>query len=126
MPYKYDPKTKSITMSAGDTINFSVNVSGKDYDAAVFAAYNPKTGDDVVTVPAELTSGKCIIRLASRHTRDVPSGNYKWNIRLVSDHGIDDYGNIIADDDSDNVLSVFGPDKNTIPDFIIRRTGAYV
>lgn len=126
MPYIYDPKTKSITMSAGDTLNFSVNVSGENYDAAVFAAYIPKTGEDVVVVPAELSSGKCIIRLASRHTRNVPAGNYKWNIRLVSDHGIDEHGNIIADDDSDDVLSVFGPNINTIPDFVIRRTGAHV
>ena len=126
MPYKYDPDTRSITISAGDTMDFSLNVSGKDYDAAVFAAYNPTTGEDVVVVPAELNAGKCTIRLAARHTRDVAAGKYKWNIRLVSDPGRDEEGNIVADNDSDNVLSVFGPDKNTIPDFIVRRTGAYV
>lgn len=126
MPYKYDPDTRSITISAGDTMDFSVNVSGKDFDAAVFAAYNPTTGEDVFTVPADLAAGKCNIRLAARHTRDVPAGKYKWNIRLVSDPGRDEDGNIVADNDSDNVLSVFGPDKNTIPDFVIRRTGAYV
>jgi hypothetical protein len=126
MPYKYDPETRAITISAGDTMDFSVNVSGKDYDAAVFAAYNPTTGEDVVVVPAELKSGKCSIRLATRHTRDVPAGKYKWNIRLVSNPGKDEEGNIVADDDSDNVLSVFGPDNSAIPDFVVRRTGAYV
>ena len=126
MPYKYDPDTMAITISAGDTMDFSVNVSGKAYDAAVFAVYDPASGEDVVTAPAELSDGKCKIRLAARHTRDVPEGKYKWNIRLVSNPGRDEEGNIVADDDSDEVLTVFGPDKKAIPDFIIRRTGGYV
>lgn len=126
MPYKYDPATRTITISAGDTMDFSVNVSGENYDAAVFAVYDPASEDDVVTVPAELSGGKCIIRLAARHTRDVPGGKYKWNIRLVSDPERDEEGNIVLNDDSDNALTVFGPDKKNIPDFIIRRTGAYV
>ena len=126
MPYKYDPDSRAITISAGDTMDFSVNVSGKDYDAAVFAVYSPATGRDVVAVPAQLSEGKCSIRLASRHTRDIPAGKYKWNIRLVSDPSIDDVGNIVADDDSDNVLSVFGPEVAEVPDFVVRRTGAYV
>lgn len=126
MPYKYDPVTRAITISAGDTMDFSVNVSGDTYDAAVFAVYDPNTGEDVVATPAELADGKCNIRLATRHTRDVPGGKYKWNIRLVTNPGRDDEDNIIVDDDSDEVLTVFGPDPNSIPDFIIRRTGAYV
>ena len=89
-------------------------------------AYNPSTGEDILTVPATISKGKCVIRLATRHTRDVPAGKYKWNLRLVSDPGRDEEGNIVADDDSDNVLSVFGPEKSTIPDFVVRRTGAYV
>ena len=126
MPYKYNPDTKAITISAGDTLDLPVKVSGKEYDAAVFAVFNPSTGRDLVVVPSELSEGECVIRLAARHTRDVPAGKYKWNIRLVTDPGYDENGSIIANDDSDNVLSVFGPEKNTVPDFVIRRTGAYV
>lgn len=126
MAYKYDPYTRAITISAGDTMDFSVNVSGKSYDAAVFAVYDPDTGDDVVTVPAELAENQCKIRLAARHTMDVPAGKYKWNIRLVSNPEKDEDGNIVLNDDTDNSLTVFGPEKNEIPDFIVRRTGAYV
>lgn len=126
MPYKQNSSTRSITISAGDTMNITVTVNGRDYDAAVFAIFNPTTGEDVMAIPAELSDGSCVVRLAAKHTRDIPAGKQKYNIRLVSDSGRDEDGNVIADDDSDNVLSVFGPENNTIPDFILRRTGAYV
>lgn len=126
MAYKYDPDTRAITISAGDTMDFSVRVSGENFDAAVFAVYDPDTGDDIVTVPAELSENQCKIRLATRHTRDVPGGKYKWNIRLVSNPEKDAEGNIVLNDDTDNSLTVFGPEKRNIPDFVVRRTGANV
>ena len=126
MAYVFDPETRKITLPAGDTMNYRVHTNG-EFDVVIFAVYNRSTGQDVVTVPAEIdANGNAEIRLANRHTRDVPAGNYKWNLRLVSDPEYDENGNIIADEDSDNVLTVFGPDNDNIPIFTIRRNGAYV
>ena len=126
MAYVFDPETRKITLPAGDTMDFKIHTNG-DFDVAIFAVYNRTTGQDVVAVPVEIDAdGYANIRLANRHTRDVPAGNYKWNLRLVSDPEFDENGNVVVDEDSDNVLTVFGPDNDDIPIFVIRRTGAYV
>jgi len=125
MAYVFDPETRKITLPAGDTMDFRIRTNG-EFDALIFAVYNRTTGEDLVLVPVEIENGYAHVRLANRHTRDVPAGNYKWNLRMVSDPERDENGNIIADEDSDNVLTVFGPDNESIPNFTIRRNGAYV
>ena len=126
MAYTYDAATKAITISAGDTMDFSVRIAGDKFDAAVFAVYDPNTGEDVFTVPARIRNNECSIRLAARHTMNVAAGKYRWNIRLVTNPGYDNEGNVILDDDTDNSLTVFGPEKKDVPTFTLRRTGAYV
>ena len=126
MAYIFDPESRKITLPAGDTLDIRVKIKSGEYDAALFAVYDRKTGADVVSVPVEIDGNETHIRLANRHTRDVPAGNYKWNIRLVSDAEYGEDGKIIVNDDSDDVLTVFGPDNDSIPNFVIRRNGANV
>jgi hypothetical protein len=125
MAYVFDPETRKVTISAGDTMDLGVRTNGK-YDAVIFAVYDRAAKQDLLTVPAQIEGGTAHIRLANRHTRDLPEGRYKWNLRMVSDPEYDENGNVIADEDSDNVMTVFGPENADIPDFVIRRTGAYV
>lgn len=76
MAYNFDPATRKITLPAGDTMDFRVHTNG-EYDHLIFAVYNKSTGQDVLTVPAEIEDGYAHVRLANRHTRDLQAGTYK-------------------------------------------------
>lgn len=127
MAGSYNPETNAIELPAGDTMTLTVNVSG-GYDAVVFAIFDPtrSKGADLLRIPAEIIDGRAIIRLANSHTRDLKAGAYKWQLRAVSDPARDADGNIIADDPGDNVVSYFGSADKPLPEFTIRRDGAYV
>ena len=122
----YDPETHAIELPCGDTATITVNVPNGGYDAIVFSIYNADRRKDLLRIPVEIADGKAVIRIANRHTRDLKPGEYKWQLRFVSDPDADADGNIIADDDSDNVASLFGSEDNPLPDFICRKDGAYV
>lgn len=126
MPYTFDPDTHEIVLPVGDTMDFTINVTGDVYHALVFAIYDRGDGTDILRVPGEIFEGVAHIRLAAEHTRDLEPGRYKWNLRLVEDPEYDEDGNIIADDEQDDVLTVFGPDKSTIPDIRLVRNGGRV
>lgn len=126
MPYTFDPDTHGIVLPVGDTMDFAINVTSDAYHAIVFAIYDRADGTDLLRVPAEIVDGAAHIRLATEHTRDLEPGKYKWNLRLVEDPARDDEGNIIADDEQDDVLTVFGPDQNSIPDIRLVRNGGRV
>ena len=124
----YNPDTKAIEISAGDTrtIKIALKDENANYDAVVFAVYDKTNDVDLLRIPAQISEGKAVIRLANKHTRDLDAGKYKWQLRFVSNPETDEYGNIIANDDDDNVMSAFGPGYKKLPDFTITRDGAYV
>ena len=124
----YNPETKAIEISAGDTrtIRIALKDESANYDVVVFAIYDKKNDVDLLRISALISNGMAAIRLANKHTRDLGAGKYKWQLRFVSNPETDEEGNIIANDDNDNVMSAFGPGVNKLPDFIITRDGAYV
>lgn len=127
MPYTFDAETKEIVLPVGDTLDMVVTVNGYQYDAAVFAIYEKAGGEDILRVPAQIgEDGLAHIRLSNALTRDLEPGRYKWNLRLVSDPETDAEGNMIAEDASDDVLTVFGPENGGIPDLRLVRNGGRV
>lgn len=125
MPYKMDEKTGNITMDAGDTGDVNVEVEWedlKDGDVVVFAVFDPAAKGDLLRKAAEFVDGSAHVRLANRDTRDIEPGRYKWNLRLVTDPAYDEDGNVRADEDSDNVITIFSPP----PSFRLTRGGGDV
>lgn len=126
MAFVFDEKTRAIQMPAGDTADIPVQIEWdglKDGDAVVFAVFDPKTDSgDLVLRSADVVGGRANIRLCNHDTRDVPPGHYKWNLRIVTSPARDADGNVIADECSDSVITVF----DAPPSFRLTRGGAYV
>lgn len=127
MPYTFDPDTHKIVLPVGDTVNIPVRVRGDAiFHAMVFAIYDRADGTDLLRVPVEIVDGEAHIRLATKHTRDLEPGKYKWNLRLVTDPEYDENGNIMLQDINDDAMTVFGPENSEIPDIILVRNGGRV
>lgn len=127
MPFVFNEQDRSIAMAAGDTADIYVSVDWvgiADGDAVLFAVFNPNTGEDVLIKAADVTDGKVHIRLCNHDTRDMPAGRYRWQLRIVTSPARDEAGNVMADECTDDVISVF--DYGAIPGFTLRRTGARV
>ena len=127
MAFVFDTQTGNITMPTGDTGDIHVNVNYdelKEGDAVLFAVFDKydKTGGDLLIKTADIVDGKAHIRLCNADTRNLAAGAYKWQLRIVTDPARDENGNIIADECTDNVISVF----QTPPTFKLTRGGAYV
>lgn len=127
MPYTFNSATKSIVLPIGDTMTINVTVTGYTFDAIVFAIYDRDTGEDLLLIPMDIDAdGNASIRLSNELTRSLEPGRYKWNLRLVTDPERDEYGNIIAEDANDDVVTVFGPDNGSIPDMKLVDNGGRV
>lgn len=126
MPYTFDEITLDVVLPVGDTMQFCVNVANDAYHVVIFAIYDRNDGADILRVPVEIVDGAANIRLTSAHTRDLPAGRYKWNLRLVSDPEYDENGNVIVEDESDNVVTVFGPENDAIPNIKLVKNGGRV
>ena len=127
MPFTFDEATYRISMPPGDTgdifINLNWDTDGKDA-AAVFAIVNRRTGTDVLIKSADIADGKAHIRLCNHDTRDLESGTYNWQLRLVTSPVRDADGNVIVDECTDDVISVFSGDA--MPVCKIEKRGARV
>lgn len=126
MAYTFDPETRAITLPCGDTMNLRLKLTEIQFDAAVFAIYNAKTGEDILKKAVKIENGGAEIRLSNADTRELEPGSYNWNLRLVSDPAYGENGEVIVDEDSDDVVTVFGPAKSDVPKFTLVRNGAYV
>lgn len=123
MAYDINTETKAISLSAGDTMEFTVNINNISYDAIVFAVFKPATGKDILRKGTLMNNGYAKIELSNSDTKNLCAGRYKWQIRLVSNHSYDEAGNAVVGPNT-KVKSLFKP--NEAPDFILSRDGAYV
>ena len=125
MAFAFDPNTRKITLPLGDTADLYVNVNWQGLspgDALLFAIFAPDVPGDMLCKAADLVDGKAHIRICNHDTRDLQSGKYRWQLRIVTNPARDDDGHVIADECTDNVISVF--DKP--PTIELKRGGAYV
>jgi hypothetical protein len=122
----FDEATKKISMPPGDTgdlyLEIEWDTNGKDA-AALFAVVNAN-GKDLMIKAAEIVDGRAHIRLCNHDTRDLKPGTYAWQLRLVTSPARDEEGNIIADECTDDVISVFSGEE--MPEFVLEKKGARV
>ena len=125
MAFTFDESTYKISLPQGDTADIDVSI---DYagiepgDALLFAIFDPQSGH-LMSKTVELQDGRAHIRLCNHDTRDIAPGTYRWQLRIVTNPARDSDGNIIADDCTDDVISVFDEKQPVIK---IYRGGAYV
>ena len=127
MALKINHDNYTISMPPGDTGDIYLEIDWKNVDlsnAAIVFGVIDSEGVDIVLKQGDIVDGKTHIRLCNHDTRDLESGTYRWQLRIVTDPGADENGNIIADDCEDNVVSVF--DGNKLPKFILEKRGARV
>lgn len=127
MAFKFNKTNYEISMPPGDTGDLHIDVewkSGNVDDAAVIFGVVDKNGKDLIVKAGDLADGKAHIRLCNHDTRDLEPGRYKWQLRIVTSPARDENGNVIADECSDNVISVFNGDK--MPTFRLEKKGARV
>lgn len=126
MAFSYNLETNKITLEPGDTGGFTVNVDWPRYDgeiALVLGVCN-KAGEDVVLKSWPVVDGMVMVEFCNHDTRDLEPGNYKWQMRIVTDPEYDENGNVIAEDCTDKVISVF--DGDAMPIFRLAKKGARV
>ena len=68
----------------------------------------------------EIVDNTVTIRLANAVSRTIEPGDYRWDIRIVTDPEIDDDGNVICEDDTDEVHSVYAGRPEGMPKCIVR------
>ena len=127
MPFTFDEATYRISMPPGDTGNLFFDVEWDTHEkeaVVIFAIVNRRTGKDVLLKTAEVADGRAHIRLCNHDTRDLEPGTYNWQARLVTSPAKDEDGNVIADECTDDVDSVF--DGDNMPVFRLERGGARV
>lgn len=115
MPFRFEASDNSIQMACGDTANIFVDVEWdrlNEGDVLLFAVFDKSTGEDLLLKPVEIENGTAKIRLCNHDTRDLEAGRYKWNLRLVTSPARDEQGNVIADECSDDVVTVFDDPPN--------------
>lgn len=118
MAVQYDSKKNRIILPRGDTMTVDVSVdSGQfpDGSEAIFAV-SKKDYAEVFSVHQIISGGKATLRIAHDKTALLDVGDYYWDVRLVSDPSYDSNGEVICDDDTDHVLSVYSPN---LPEFRI-------
>lgn len=126
MAFSYNEETNKITLEPGDTGSFTVNVDWPRFEgeiALVLGVCN-KDGEDVILKSWSVVDGMVAVELCNHDTRDLEPGNYKWQLRIVTDPEYDENGNVIAEDCTDKVISVFSGDA--MPTFRITKKGARV
>ena len=125
MAFTFDESTYKISLPQGDTADIDVSI---DYagiepgDALLFAIFDPQSGD-LMSKTVEIQDGRAHIRLCNHDTRDIAPGTYRWQLRIVTNPARDADGHIIADDCTDDVISVFNEKQPIIK---IYRGGAHV
>lgn len=126
MPFTFDEATYRISMPPGDTGDLFIEAEWdtEKETAVVFAIVNRRTGEDLMLKAAEIEGGRAHIRLCNHDTRDLEPGTYNWQLRMVTSPVRDENGNIIADECTDDVISVFSGDS--MPVFKLERKGARV
>ena len=127
MALKFNADTYEISMPPGDTGDIYLEIDWKNADlsdAAIVFGVVDKFGEDIVLKQGDIVDGKTHIRICNHDTRDLEPGRYGWQLRIVTSPAVDENGNVIADECSDNVISVFDGDK--LPKFILEKKGARV
>lgn len=127
MAFYINQDNYAISMPPGDTGDIYLEIDWKGADlsnAAIVFGVCDSAGEDIILKQGDIVDGKTHVRLCNHDTRDIEPGTYRWQLRIVTDPATDENGNIIADDCSDNVVSVFKGNK--MPKFIIEKRGARV
>lgn len=102
--FEVNPKTKQISIYAGDTASMTVKVSGYDWqrtDRALFTV-KPKDGekdDEVICREYEIVNNQFVVEFLSEDTNDLdPDVEYEWDIRFIINPIRDEHGDIIQRD----------------------------
>ena len=115
----------NITLPRGDTMTFTLtleNVSFPEGSVAVFAVRN---GNETVLskiFPID-EDNEIVVRVANSDTRDLPLGRYRWDVRLITNPEYDENNHIRAEDEGDDVISLFSGD---MPKFILKEVAVDV
>lgn len=133
MAFTFDETNNMIRMPPGDTGDLWIEVEWavlREGDAVLFAIVN-RRGEDLMCRAADVAIetgedgtrlARAHIRLCNHDTRDLEPGTYYWQLRIVTSPARDEQGNVIADECSDHVISVF----DDMPVFKLMKKGARV
>lgn len=85
-------KGKDIYISRGDCRPFTITLTGADVpedgEAVLFTVKRDSTSaDPVIEKLLEVSGGKVEIQLMNADTKDLPYGNYEWDIRFPNMFG---------------------------------------
>lgn len=111
---RMDAKTRKITCPIGDTGLFVVTLADANGDAlaepitgVVIFAVATKTYTPVFHKVAGIVNNTATIQLTNADTRALTRGEYRWDVRVVTDPEYDTDGNVICQDTTDEVHSLY-------------------
>lgn len=127
---KLDPDNLAITCPQGDTGLVLVKLTDPDGaplppidGVAVFAvAEKARVGVGYIqrswrAVP--IVDNTATILITNAMSRRLEPGEYFWDVRIVTDPEYNEDGDVIAEDDSDEVHSLFAARPEGLPDYIV-------
>lgn len=111
---RMDANTRKITCPIGDTGLFLVTLTDPNGEAltetlsgVVIFAVATKTFTPVFHKVAGIVNNTATIQLTNADTRTLTRGEYRWDIRVVTDPEYDTDGNVICQDTTDEVHSLY-------------------
>ena len=125
-----NPETYEITCPQGDTGLLLVEITDGNQQpltqpldgVAVFAVCQSIDGtlSAVKAKVAHLIDNTATLNITNAFSRALPAGDYKWDVRIVTDPVIGEDDSVTTDEDSDEVHSLFagrpgGMPKYTVP-----------
>lgn len=128
--FTYDTVTKAITMPKGDTGVISVSLTDAEGQAfspalsgyGIFAVCQKSSGGQYTTVSSvynQIVNNTLAFVLTNEMTAKLPLGNLFYDIRIVLGGTIDS-GNVVTDESSDEVHSLFAGSAGGMPQFNVR------
>lgn len=131
-------ETLEITCPSGDTGLLLVKITGTEGvplpglldGVAIFAvAQKVGTGASYSTTsarPVKIVDNTATINITNAFSRVITPGNYYWDIRIVTDPEYDGDGNVLCEDDTDEVHSLYAGRPEGLPKFIVPGVAVHV
>ncbi len=127
---RLDQDEMKITCPQGDTGLLLIRINGMDgqplselLDGVVIFAVCKELKNGTFTTESsksvEIVDNTVTINITNSFSRGIQPGDYRWDVRIVTDPEYDDDDNVICMDDSDEVHSLFAGREGGMPKYIV-------
>ena len=129
---RLDTATGRITCPIGDTGLFTINLTDASGGAlednltgvGIFAVADKRLMNTYIAKAVPIVDNSITVHLTNADTRSLTAGTHCWDVRIVTDPEYDNDGNVVCEDDTDEVHSLYS--AIGLPEFIATGVAVHV